>query len=86
MKNLKKILVLVLCFALVLTFAACGGSSNDGGDDEQEVYTLRFAHGSSESEPIHKAAESSLRLRVMEESSLNFIPALPLLIRFLLAK
>ena len=58
MKNLKKILALVLCVALVLAFAACGGSS-DGGDsgDTQEVFTLRFAHGSSESEPIHKAAE-----------------------------
>jgi len=56
MKNFKKVLALVLCVALVLAFAACGGSSG-GGSDTEETYTLRFAHGSSESEPIHKAAE-----------------------------
>lgn len=51
----KKISVLILIVVLIFTMVACGNSSS--GDDSEQTYTLRFAHGSSTSEPIHLAAE-----------------------------
>lgn len=51
----KKISVLILIMVLIFTMVACGNSSS--GDDSEQTYTLRFAHGSSTSEPIHLAAE-----------------------------
>ena len=63
---MKKILSILLALALPLALTACGGSggasgSNDGGggsgNSGGETYTLRFAHGSSTTEPIHLAAE-----------------------------
>lgn len=65
---MKKALSLVLSLAMVFSLAACGGGSSGGGtspagesssggsDAPDEVYTLRFAHGSSTTEPIHAAA------------------------------
>ena len=55
----KKLLAFVLIMVMIFTMAACGDNS-DGGDatvDDGQTYTLRFAHGSSTSEPIHLAAE-----------------------------
>lgn len=69
---MKKALSLVLSLAMVFSLAACGNSSSDpsgenppadstssggGASSSGEVYTLRFAHGSSTTEPIHLAAE-----------------------------
>lgn len=51
----KKVSALILIMVLIFTMVACGNSSS--GDDSEQTYTLRFAHGSSTSEPIHLAAE-----------------------------
>lgn len=66
---MKKILSVILSLAMLLALTACSGSSgkNEGGSGTAapdggassggETYTLRFAHGSSTTEPIHLAAE-----------------------------
>ena len=50
---MKKILAVLLVAVLAFALSACGGDE----ESEETVYTLRFAHGSSTSEPIHIAAE-----------------------------
>ena len=39
---MKKFLALLLCLAMVFTFAACGGGSNNGGGDEPEPTEVTF--------------------------------------------
>ena len=51
----KKLSAFILIAALIFTMTACGGDNS--GNDSGETYTLRFAHGSSTSEPIHIAAQ-----------------------------
>lgn len=51
----KKLSALILIAALIFTMTACGGDTSS--EDSGETYTLRFAHGSSTSEPIHIAAQ-----------------------------
>ena len=50
---MKKILAVLLVAVMAFALSACGGDK----ESEETVYTLRFAHGSSTSEPIHIAAE-----------------------------
>lgn len=50
---MKKILAVLLVAVFAFALSACGGDK----ESEETVYTLRFAHGSSTSEPIHIAAE-----------------------------
>ena len=58
---MKKVLVLVLAFALVFSICACGGSGN-GGAAEENTYTadnplvIRFAYVNATEDPAHKAA------------------------------
>ncbi len=40
MKNIKKILAVLLCAAMLLSFAACAGKSEDGGDKQLQKITL----------------------------------------------
>ena len=60
---MKKALSLVLALGMVFSLAACGGGNDTpsggetGGAAPAETYVLRFAHGSSTTEPIHLAAE-----------------------------
>ena len=62
---MKKVLSMILSLAMLLALTACGGKDTSGGSGSSdnsansagETYTLRFAHGSSTTEPIHIAAE-----------------------------
>ena len=64
---MKKALSLILSLAMVLALSACGNSTQTAASDSSSsddsstasgtTYTLRFAHGSSTTEPIHLAAE-----------------------------
>ena len=70
---MKKLLAILLCLAMVFTFAACGGSSDSGSDsgdsaaDTGEVITIKLAGTVTEDHPITKSEYKFAEL--LEEKS-----------------
>ena len=58
--KLKRIFAAVLCVAMVMALAACGGSSNSGtaapaGDGSEQTFNLKLAHNLAEDHAVHIA-------------------------------
>lgn len=76
---MKKMLSLLLALTLALSLTACGGSKDSSAGTSpsessgSQTYTLRFAHASSTSEPIHAAAEyMKTELEARSNGSITF--------------
>ena len=52
----KKLLVCMLAFALVMSFALTGCGSSGGTEDEGTVYEMKIAHLTPETDSMHQGA------------------------------
>ena len=76
----KKLLVVVLIIALISCFglAGCGSSNDEAGTEQGEVYTMRIAHLTNETDSMHQGAlylEKIIEERTNGQVQVDIYPA-----------